>query len=715
MAKTKFQTAHLVKYGLKITARHANSSTVSSVMCRFCVAFGREVNPGRKRKATDNVKYFSTFVTAHYASHLSGQHGKKWKEYQALQTDEEKNDFFDDVDVPFCNTLVSHFDGDNTTRFYINASIVENVIGDLLFHPDDIEGITRARALTLFKLVEHAEPNGVPAGGSLSRNEYVAEIKTSRRFNLLVKLIGCGASFRMAARMMKCVREESGIAMFGGCSDVVASSYIRVVCAASLQILSDSLSKIWAFSIAFDGSTHQGMSYLDVRVRFVVKSVLYNFHLMAIPLFERHTGAAMFDTLGKFLDSVVASWKGSTISVSSDGAASMTGRISGLATRIQQVCEPGMIRVWCGLHQLDLVMQRVYSSALDEQFHSTLTGLIGHLRRQQNLVTEMRTTCPKVAETRWLSMSSVAEWLTKHHVRVKQHLDEKKPPCAPSKKWWIFMFAVHAFSLEASAVFTSLQGITTLLSEQRQRLEGLVDTYCRMSGMKGPLEPALDAIVMARPAEVCGSFVLSHESAIAYMEGLGVWVVEELYKLKADDLVGLAKSVALLFVQAADGISRIIPQRDQGNAASADEMPPVLPYQLMKTDMRQLAKLLQLHHRRLHKFFSAQEIDEISQDFVRFKKECRENPQFQAFIVNSEEQRLGFNDSWLPTNDRFPKLLEFCGGLASAFPNTATVESDFSVIGWEKNDSRRALTDFSLEGILHCKQFQALNSLAGSI
>jgi hypothetical protein len=29
--------------------------------------------------------------------------------------------------------------------------------------------------------------------------------------------------------------------------------------------------------------------------------------------------------------------------------------------------------------------------------------------------------------------------------------------------------------------------------------------------------------------------------------------------------------------------------------------------------------------------------------------------------------------------------MEFYGGLASPFPNTATVESDFSVLKWEKD------------------------------
>lgn len=55
--------------------------------------------------------------------------------------------------------------------------------------------------------------------------------------------------------------------------------------------------------------------------------------------------------------------------------------------------------------------------------------------------------------------------------------------------------------------------------------------------------------------------------------------------------------------------------------------------------------------------------------------------------------------------------MQFLGGLASVFPGTSTVESDFSVIGNEKNEYRTSLTDFSLEGILQCKQFKKLSHL----
>ena len=134
----------------------------------------------------------------------------------------------------------------------------------------------------------------------------------------------------------------------------------------------------------------------------------------------------------------------------------MTVRLQDLVTRISNECSPGLIQIWCGLHQMDLVMQSVYEAAYNRQFYSTLTGLIGYLRRQQNLITEIRSACPKVANTRWLPMYSTASWLIKHRVRIMEYLNDKRPSCSPDACWWIFLHAVEAFSSESKIVFTSL-------------------------------------------------------------------------------------------------------------------------------------------------------------------------------------------------------------------------------------------------------------------
>jgi hypothetical protein len=51
-------------------------------------------------------------------------------------------------------------------------------------------------------------------------------------------------------------------------------------------------------------------------------------------------------------------------------------------------------------------------------------------------------------------------------------------------------------------------------------------------------------------------------------------------------------------------------------------------------------------------------------------------------------------------------LRQFCAGIATVFLGTSTVESDFGVLNWEYDDFRSSLTDFSLEGVMQCKQFK---------
>ena len=43
--------------------------------------------------------------------------------------------------------------------------------------------------------------------------------------------------------------------------------------------------------------------------------------------------------------------------------------------------------------------------------------------------------------------------------------------------------------------------------------------------------------------------------------------------------------------------------------------------------------------------------------------------------------------------------------MATAFPGTSNVESNFSIVKWEKYVTQMSLSDFSLEGILHAKQY----------
>ena len=83
---------------------------------------------------------------------------------------------------------------------------------------------------------------------------------------------------------------------------------------------------------------------------------IVNVHLLSVPVYERHTASVIFYTAAKDFDVLCPSWKDSIIGVLKDGERKMTGRISGVAVRLQNIAKPGFIHIWCGAHQLDIVL-----------------------------------------------------------------------------------------------------------------------------------------------------------------------------------------------------------------------------------------------------------------------------------------------------------------------------------------------------------------------
>ncbi len=63
-----------------------------------------------------------------------------------------------------------------------------------------------------------------------------------------------------------------------------------------------------------------------------------------------------------------------------------------------------------------------------------------------------------------------------------------------------------------------------------------------------------------------------------------------------------------------------------------------------------------------------------------------------------------FNTGWDDLKGRFKHLRMFCGGLANAFANTTSVESDFSIVKWEKYDFQQSMMNLTLKSIFPAKQ-----------
>ena len=109
----------------------------------------------------------------------------------------------------------------------------------------------------------------------------------------------------------------------------------------------------------------------------------------------------------KFLDTLCCGWKDKLIGISTDGASNMTGQYQGVVTYLCNNTPHLVYHVWCGAHQLDLVVQSATRHLLHGAFVQFVTNMTGNLRRQKNLILEMKTKCPRFTYTRWMSMAKV--------------------------------------------------------------------------------------------------------------------------------------------------------------------------------------------------------------------------------------------------------------------------------------------------------------------
>jgi hypothetical protein len=287
---------------------------------------------------------------------------------------------------------------------------------------NNIQAIASLEKKKILKMVVHSGEDDV----------YTAKVNSVLKLNLVAKYVAIAVSFRQASKLYHSVKEETGMGSLGSVlTDHEVGHLCQIVCAVNLQYLKKLFKKMWAFSIGLDAGNNAGSSYLEIRMRCFFKGDLQNLHSLAIPMREQHTGEYQYNLVVSLLDAIAPNWKYQLIGIATDGASTMTGRIKGTCTRLSNECHSGIFRIWCGAHQLDLVMKRSFNKLCNKKFLDTLTSVTGHLRCQQNLIAEMKSTCPTFVTTQWLSMGKLLKWLIDKQVRLIQHFDQKKPACTP--------------------------------------------------------------------------------------------------------------------------------------------------------------------------------------------------------------------------------------------------------------------------------------------
>ncbi|CAM6010567.1 unnamed protein product [Sphagnum balticum] len=132
--------------------------------------------------------------------------------------------------------------------------------------------------------------------------------------------------------------------------------------------------------------------------------------------------------------------------------------------------------------------------------------------------------------------------------------------------------------------------------------------------------------------------------------------------------------------------------------------PPMLPHEFVELSTVDFIRKIRQHAFRLEHCYSSTQIDFIADEHKALIHAHRCEPVLKGDI-NSLSSNSSFKNGWSLLRARFPNLMEYCGVVATLFPGTNTIESNFSILRWEKDLFHKRSSNFGLEGVMQAKQF----------
>jgi hypothetical protein len=145
------------------------------------------------------------------------------------------------------------------------------------------------------------------------------------------------------------------------------------------------------------------------------------------------------------------------------------------------------------------------------------------------------------------------------------------------------------------------------------------------------------------------------------------------------------------------------------------KLPPTLPFSFNALSPGQMQDLVRSFRTRMLVSLPAVAPHDGVDKQLKLKRLLRNNAVLRTELAAKAAKHTsanGFDGCWGPLRDEFPTLRLFACGLASVFPGSSTVESDFSTLKFNKSDNRSSLADLSVEGEFHARQWTVVERLA---
>lgn len=598
----------------------------------------------------------------------------------------------------------------------VDAPIVEMIIGDVLLDVDSLVH-DRAQALAIFT--------------RQSEDAYLIAVPNKLAFELSLQYVASGASFRQCVDLVKEAQEQPrprGNKNLGQVSIASVLSFARFAAAMNFQVLTSTLKSAWAFSIVFDGGgSKRPSSFVDVRLRVALShesnQQLRDFHVLTLPANDRHARPSphVYDTLTKLLSALHADWQRKLVGIVSTCLPSVNSGLSDVVTKLHQSSLEGCYRVWSGARQVKLVVETLFRQLFDDAFVDSLTAITGHLRRQDELITAMQSVCPRFVDTSWSAMGRLIDWFLAKRVVVKRYFDSAMPPCAPSAKWWVLMAALKRFTNIVNSTLSKIRGLTTQLTQQREFIDAMLVELVQVGYVRGPFENGPEA---AREMEldvetfVFGQYYTTRRGAEAMLEDLDPFVFDLLEPLKKHDgasYAALVASIAYIYGKSVNEFSKIVVAERSSEIAPPLKLPSVLPHELVRLSGSELNRMLRTQQQRLTVTYSSEEASSIHSEHAQMKTAYIRDASFKTQI-DLMSSAWSFAKAWGSIGEAYPRLRNFVGGIATAYPDAVAEETDeFAVLGYERGEYRSSLVDFPLEAMLHCRQYPTLQEIASKL
>ena len=333
---------------------------------------------------------------------------------------------------------------------------------------------------------------------------------------------------------------------------------------------------------------------------------------------------------------------------------------------MNEACQ--LTRIWCGAHQLDLVMEFIMSNVIKERFFSVLTEFISHLTRQLNLIASMDTTCPRTIVNWWLSTEKVISWFKLHRPQLLAHIAEKQPASAPPHLWWVALLAMHHFTKRTAITFKSIQGLTRLADQQQAALNRLIDNFIVDVGVTGPHTAESIAALDPSTHVVCGRYAIALESVQEFLCGLATWVDTLINEVLESEKRELYQDIGLVYATACHKIDDISIYRDHNNNRDdPNSLPPVLAHELVKLSAVNFIRKIRQHASRLEHCSAAGQADVIA-DEHKVLIFAYQTETVLKEAIDCLSSKTSFKEVWSLLGSRLPNLMEYCGVVATLFP-----------------------------------------------